>query len=60
MPLPRIWRAYRWAAEHPSADALVRAYFGIKEPAPRRAAPARLSTEDEILGLGAAFGMRRS
>ena len=36
MPLPRIWKALRWAVTHPSADELVARYFGIEDPdAPR-------------------------
>ena len=58
MPLPRIWKAYRWFAAHPPADALVRAYFGIKDPAPAgNQRPRSYSSEDEVLGIARALGM---
>jgi hypothetical protein len=59
MPLPRIWKAMRWFAAHPPADVLVRAYFQIKDPPPRRPVAARaLTSEEEVVALGRALGMR--
>lgn len=61
MPLPRILKAKRWFAERPPPAPLIRAYLGVKEPEPARARrPVEYSSEEEILGLAGALGMRKA